>query len=110
LPDARLPGRRAQEVRPQEGPRELPVLQALSLLGQKISRAASAALCFWVSPAPAPADLDAASIFDTLQFIDYISRMALELEQTETFRLWEQKLRDRRARTLIAARLLRLAE
>ena len=36
--------------------------------------------------------------------------MALELEQTETFRLWEQKLRDRRARTLIAARLLRLAE
>jgi putative addiction module killer protein len=36
--------------------------------------------------------------------------MALELEQTETFRLWEEKLRDRRARTLIAARLLRLAE
>ena len=36
--------------------------------------------------------------------------MSLELEQTETFRLWEQKLRDRRARTLIAARLLRLAE
>jgi putative addiction module killer protein len=36
--------------------------------------------------------------------------MALELEQTETFRLWEQNLRDRRARTLIAARLLRLAE
>ena len=36
--------------------------------------------------------------------------MALELEQTETFRLWEQKLGDRRARTLIAARLLRLAE
>ena len=36
--------------------------------------------------------------------------MALELEQTETFRLWEQKLRDRRARTLIAARLLRLGE
>jgi len=36
--------------------------------------------------------------------------MALELEQTENFRLWEQKLRDRRARTLIAARLLRLAE
>jgi putative addiction module killer protein len=36
--------------------------------------------------------------------------MALELEQTEAFRLWEQKLRDRRARTLLAARLLRLAE
>jgi putative addiction module killer protein len=36
--------------------------------------------------------------------------MALELKQTESFRLWEQPLRDRRARTLIAARLLRLAE
>src|SRR5271168_702850 len=36
--------------------------------------------------------------------------MPLELEQTETFRLWEQKLGDRRARTLIAARLLRSAE
>jgi len=36
--------------------------------------------------------------------------MALELKQTETFRLWERRLRDRRARTFIAARLLRLAE
>jgi putative addiction module killer protein len=36
--------------------------------------------------------------------------MALALRQTEVFRLWERRLRDRRARTLIAARLLRLAE
>jgi putative addiction module killer protein len=36
--------------------------------------------------------------------------MAFELRQTETFRLWEQRLKDRLARTLIAARLLRLAE
>ncbi len=36
--------------------------------------------------------------------------MALELRQTETFRLWNERLRDRRARTIIAARLLRLAE
>src|ERR1700677_1808760 len=36
--------------------------------------------------------------------------MALKLEQTEAFRLWERGLRDRRAQTLIAARLLRLAE
>jgi putative addiction module killer protein len=36
--------------------------------------------------------------------------MAATLKQTETFRLWERRLRDRRARTLIAARLLRLAE
>ena len=34
----------------------------------------------------------------------------MELKQTETFRQWESKLRDRRARTIIAARLLRLAE
>ncbi len=34
----------------------------------------------------------------------------MELKQTETFRIWESKLRDRRARTIIAARLLRLAE
>lgn len=32
-----------------------------------------------------------------------------ELKQTETFRIWESKLKDRRARTLIAARLFRLA-
>jgi putative addiction module killer protein len=36
--------------------------------------------------------------------------MALELRQTETFRLWNERLRDKRARTIIAARLLRLAE
>jgi putative addiction module killer protein len=36
--------------------------------------------------------------------------MGLELRQTETFRLWNERLRDRRARTIIAARLLRLAE
>ncbi|MDP8995573.1 MAG: type II toxin-antitoxin system RelE/ParE family toxin [Pseudomonadota bacterium] len=34
----------------------------------------------------------------------------MELKQTETFRLWESKLRDRRARTIIAARLMRLVE
>jgi putative addiction module killer protein len=34
----------------------------------------------------------------------------MQLKQTETFRLWETKLRDRRARTIIAARLMRLAE
>jgi putative addiction module killer protein len=34
----------------------------------------------------------------------------MEIKQTETFRIWESKLRDRRARTLIAARLFRLAE
>jgi putative addiction module killer protein len=34
----------------------------------------------------------------------------MEVKQTETFRVWERKLRDRRARTLIAARLFRLAE
>ncbi|MGT8858652.1 type II toxin-antitoxin system RelE/ParE family toxin [Enterobacter sp. 186315] len=32
-----------------------------------------------------------------------------ELVQTESFRRWEQKLTDRRARTLIATRLFRLA-
>ena len=31
------------------------------------------------------------------------------LKQTETFRRWERKLRDQKARALIAARLLRLA-
>ena len=36
--------------------------------------------------------------------------MALALKQTEAFRVWERRLRDRRVRTLIAARLLRLAE
>jgi putative addiction module killer protein len=34
----------------------------------------------------------------------------VELKQTETFRLWEAKLRDRRARTVIASRLMRLSE
>ena len=36
--------------------------------------------------------------------------MTIEIKQTETFRLWESKLKDKRVRTLIAARLLRLAE
>lgn len=36
--------------------------------------------------------------------------MAIEIKQTETFRVWESQLRDRRARTLIATRLYRLAE
>lgn len=31
------------------------------------------------------------------------------LKQTETFRRWERKLKDQKARALIAARLLRLA-
>ena len=36
--------------------------------------------------------------------------MTVEIQQTETFRRWEAGLRDRRARTLIAARIARLAE
>lgn len=32
-----------------------------------------------------------------------------DLKQTETFRRWERSLKDRKARALIAARLLRLA-
>ncbi|MGF6530475.1 putative addiction module killer protein [Paraburkholderia sp. GAS206C] len=36
--------------------------------------------------------------------------MAIEIKQTETFRLWESRLRDRRARTMIAARVFRLAQ
>jgi len=34
----------------------------------------------------------------------------VELKQTETYEKWETRLRDKRARTLIAARLMRLAE
>lgn len=34
----------------------------------------------------------------------------MEIKQTETFRLWESKLKDRRARTIIAGRLMRLSE
>ncbi len=34
----------------------------------------------------------------------------MELKQTETFRLWETRLKDRRARTIIATRLMRLSE
>ena len=34
----------------------------------------------------------------------------MELKQTEAFRIWEIKLKDRRARTIIATRLMRLAE
>lgn len=33
----------------------------------------------------------------------------LDLKQTETFAAWESALRDKRARTIIAARLFRLA-
>lgn len=33
----------------------------------------------------------------------------LELKQTETFRKWEEQLKDQRARALIASRLARLA-
>ncbi|QXX83585.1 MULTISPECIES: type II toxin-antitoxin system RelE/ParE family toxin [Providencia] len=32
-----------------------------------------------------------------------------ELKQTEAFRLWESKLKDKRAKTIIAMRLFRLA-
>jgi len=32
-----------------------------------------------------------------------------ELKQTSVFAKWESKLRDKRARTIIAARLMRLA-
>jgi putative addiction module killer protein len=34
----------------------------------------------------------------------------IELKQTETYRKWEARLRDKRARTMIATRLMRLAE
>jgi len=34
----------------------------------------------------------------------------IELKQTETYQKWETRLRDKRARTIIAARLMRLAE
>ena len=34
----------------------------------------------------------------------------IELKQTVTFAKWESRLRDKRARTIIAARLMRLAE
>ena len=36
--------------------------------------------------------------------------MMLEIKQTELFRLWESKLKDRRVRTIIATRVMRLAE
>ena len=36
--------------------------------------------------------------------------MTFDLRQTETFRKWDSRLRDRRTRTIIAARLQRLAE
>ncbi|HQT72432.1 MULTISPECIES: type II toxin-antitoxin system RelE/ParE family toxin [Acidiphilium] len=34
----------------------------------------------------------------------------IEIKQTATFRKWETRLRDKRARTVIATRLMRLAE
>jgi putative addiction module killer protein len=34
----------------------------------------------------------------------------MKIKQTETFRIWEGKLRDRRARTIIASRIMRLSE
>lgn len=36
--------------------------------------------------------------------------MAIEIKQTMVFQKWEAGLRDKRARTIIAARLIRLAE
>lgn len=35
--------------------------------------------------------------------------MPIQIQQTETFRLWESNLRDRRVRTIIATRINRLA-
>lgn len=35
--------------------------------------------------------------------------MVVELKQTEAFAKWESRLRDRRAKTIIASRLVRLA-
>jgi putative addiction module killer protein len=40
--------------------------------------------------------------------MDYIPTM-IELKQTVVFSKWESRLRDKRARTMIAARLMRLA-
>jgi putative addiction module killer protein len=34
----------------------------------------------------------------------------IELKQTKTYEKWEARLRDKRAKTIIAARLMRLAE
>jgi putative addiction module killer protein len=34
----------------------------------------------------------------------------IEIEQSDTFRKWETRLKDRRARVIIAARIARLAE
>jgi putative addiction module killer protein len=34
----------------------------------------------------------------------------IELKQTETYEKWESRLRDKRAKTIIASRLMRLAE
>lgn len=39
--------------------------------------------------------------------MDYIGAM-IELKQTAVFSKWESRLRDKRARTMIAARLMRL--
>jgi putative addiction module killer protein len=36
--------------------------------------------------------------------------MTMEIKQTETFRTWETKLKDRRARTIIATHIIRMAE
>lgn len=36
--------------------------------------------------------------------------MPREIQQTETFRAWKARLRDHRARTIVAARVSRLAE
>lgn len=36
--------------------------------------------------------------------------MVIEIKQTAVFQKWETGLRDKRARTIIAARLMRLAE
>jgi putative addiction module killer protein len=34
----------------------------------------------------------------------------MEIKQTETFRVWEAALKDRRTRTIIATRIMRLSE
>lgn len=41
--------------------------------------------------------------------VTYKLQLVMEIKQTETFRKWEQKLCDKKAKAVIAARLFRLA-
>ncbi len=40
----------------------------------------------------------------------HLQSTTIEVEQSDTFRKWESRLKDRRARIIIAARIARLAE